>query len=92
MYQDGVQNRSPNKETIFFAWAKNGDKRNIIPDKPSVHRSVQDIEKGDVNASIEDQIKITYRWTTLFNYSILIIMTLIATGIVLNRGSVCVAK
>lgn len=92
MYKDTCQDKSHKTGPIFMAWNACDDERKRAADTSSIGPILQGTDIRDNNVRVKDEIKTKYDKATILNYLIIIIMTLVSSGIVLNRGSVCVAK
>ena len=92
MYKDACQDKSHKTGPIFMAWNACDDERKRAADTSSIGPILQGTDIRDNNVRVKDEIKTKYDKATILNYLIIIIMTLVSSGIVLNRGSVCVAK
>ena len=92
MYKDTCQDKSHKTGPIFMAWNACDDERKRAADTSSIGPILQGTDIRDNNVRVKDEIKTKYSKATIINFFIIIIMTLGSTGIVLNRGSVCVAK
>ena len=92
MYKDTCQDKSHKTGPIFMAWNACDDERKRAADTSSIGPILQGTDIRDNNVRVKDETKTKYNKSTILNYLIIIIMTLVSSGIVLNRGSVCVAK
>ena len=92
MYKDTCQDSFHKTGPIFMAWNACDDERKRAADTSSIGPILQGTDIRDNNVRVKDEIKTKYDKATILNYLIIIIMTLVSSGVVLNRGSVCVAK
>ena len=92
MYKDTCHDSSHKTRPIFRAWNVCDDEKKLAVSTSSMGPIVQGKGPRDDNFQVKDEIKTKYSNATVLNYLIITIMTLVSTGIVLNRGSVCVAK
>ena len=92
MYKDTCQDKSNKPGPIFMAWNACDDERKRAADTSLMSPILHGTDIRDNNVRVKDEIKTKYNKATILNYLIIIIMTLVSSGIVLNRGSVCVAK
>ena len=92
MYKDTCQDKSHKTGPIFMAWNACDDERKRAADTSSIGPILQGTDIRDNNVRVKDEIKTKCNKSTILNYLIIIIMTLVSSGVVLNRGSVCVAK
>ena len=92
MYKDTCHDRSHKTRPSFRAWNVCDTEKKLAVSTPSMGPITQGKGREGDNFQVKDEIKSKYSSTTVLNYLVITIMTLVSTGIVLNRGSVCVAK
>ena len=92
MYKDTCHDSSKKTRPIFMAWNVCDNEKKLAVSTSSMGPILQGKGPIDDNCQVKDEIKTKHNNTTVLNYLIITIMTLVSTGIVLNRGSVCVAK
>ena len=92
MYKDTCNDSSHKTRPIFRAWNVCDNEKKHAVSTSSMGPITQGKGREGDNFQVKDEIKTKYSNATVLNYLIITIMTLVSTGIVLNRGSVCVAK